>query len=133
VAHHPYAVDICYTYYRCALSVFPFLDAKQALGQTLPNTDLVIVETRTLCKLPRGTYIFGYDFGVKTDKGHKKTLGRNGETLLTVDGFWLSEPKYKYLESRIAAQSRMPGLLWTRSTLRSERTLTNTAATNLEL
>ena len=58
------------------LSVFPFSDAKRTIAQVLPSSDFVIVKTETLCKLPRGTYIFGYDFGVKIDPKKKKTVGR---------------------------------------------------------
>jgi len=65
------------------MSAFPFSDAKQALGQVLPSSDLVVVGTRTLCKLPRGTYIFGYDFAVT----NKKTLGRICRDV--VNGGWV--------------------------------------------
>ena len=68
------------------MSVFPFSDAKRALGQVIPIADLVI-EPKTICKLPRGTYIFGYDFGVKTDKGRNKTLGRICRDV--INGGWI--------------------------------------------
>ena len=57
------------------MSAFPFSDAKRALQQVRPSADLVPVGTRTLCKLPRGTYIFGYDFAVKIDNDLNMNLG----------------------------------------------------------
>jgi len=48
-------------------SAFPPADAIRAFGQVSPNVNLRIVETKTSCKLPRGTYLFGYDLG--TDQG----------------------------------------------------------------
>ena len=56
-------------------SAFPPSDAKKAIGQVLPNGDVSIGrQTRILCKLPRGTYIFGYDFKMAIDGADR--LGR---------------------------------------------------------
>ena len=77
--------------------IFPFSDAKRTIGQALPNADIV-VQTSTSCKVPSGTYIFGYDFGVKTDGGMKK-IGRICRDV--VNGGWvLAFDDPKYLESR---------------------------------
>jgi hypothetical protein len=68
------------------LSAFPFSDAKRALGQTPQAADIVIFETKTFCKLPRGTYIFGYDIDLKTNKGPKR-FGRICRDV--VNGGWV--------------------------------------------
>ena len=75
------------------MSAFPFSDARRTIGQALPSGDLAIT-ARTLCKLPRRTYIFGYDFKVKTDRGTKET-GRICRDV--VNGGWVlafDDPKY---------------------------------------
>src|SRR5262245_10278871 len=74
------------------MSIFPFSDAKLSLGEVLPITDSgLYVKTTTVCKLPRGTYIFGYDFGViKTNTGRER-FGRicrdftNGRWIFAAD------------------------------------------------
>ena len=81
-------------------SAFPFSDAKRAIGQVPPSVDMRIAQARTLCKLPRGTYLFGYDL-LAIDQENRKNVGRicrdvaNGRWVLAFD-----DPKFKYLESR---------------------------------
>ena len=68
------------------MAAFPFSDAKRALPN-LSSSDLVAT-AKTLCKLPRGTYIFGYDIAVKTDKGLPIPSGRVCRDV--VKGGWIS-------------------------------------------
>ncbi len=46
---------------------FPFSDAKRVIEQLRTGPEIVMGEGRAPCKLPSGTYIFGYDF---IAKGH---------------------------------------------------------------
>jgi len=67
-------------------SAFPPSDAKEAIGQVLPNADIKIGQTKILCKLLRGTYIFGYDFKMQTDE-HSERVGRVCRDV--VNGGWV--------------------------------------------
>ena len=58
------------------MSAFPFSEAQRSLGEVLPNAADMVITPRSFCKLPRGTYIFGYDFRVKADKGPTMPGGR---------------------------------------------------------
>jgi hypothetical protein len=81
-------------------STFPSSDAKRAIGHVLPSADIRIVRTRPFCKSSRGTHIFGYEFGVKTDEG-LENVGHICRDV--VNGGWVlafDNPKFKYLESR---------------------------------
>ena len=50
------------------LSAFPISDAEKALQRILRRADVGIVRHKIICKLPQGTYIFGYDLVLKADK-----------------------------------------------------------------
>jgi len=52
---------------------FPFSDARRAL--TLP-AEVGAMATRITCKLPSGSYIFGYELIVSTEKEPLKYFGR---------------------------------------------------------
>ena len=64
------------------MTVFPFSEAKRALGQDLPSAD--IIRVTTLCKLRRGTYLFGYDL-----RKNKIRIGRVCRDV--VRGGWILE------------------------------------------
>jgi hypothetical protein len=68
------------------MSAFPFADAKRALGQDLPSGYTATLP-KTVCKLPRGTYIFGYDLAVKSETGPPNILGRVCRDV--VNGGWV--------------------------------------------
>ena len=100
---------------------FPPSDATRAIAQwqLLPSVNIITGRTRILCKLPRGTYLFGYDLLVLPEvydlpvlpeptedlwirgiiAGWPETVGRicrdvvNGEWIWTFDN-----PNFKYLE-----------------------------------
>ena len=57
------------------VSAFPYSDAEKALP-VLRRPDVGAFGHKTTCTLPQGTYIFGYDIAVKTDKGLLKPFGR---------------------------------------------------------
>jgi len=67
-------------------SAFPFSDAEQTLQSTLPPS-LVTIDIKTICKLPSGTYIFGYDVAVKDEQGKAKYYGRVCRDL--IKGGWV--------------------------------------------
>jgi len=80
-------------------SAFPSSDAERIIGQVLDRADVRIINTKMLCKLPRGSYVFGYDFGAVTATGGEK-LGRICRDI--VNGRWVfsfDDPKFN-LESR---------------------------------
>ena len=56
------------------ISAFPFSDARQAL--TIPPEVGALAATRITCKLPSGSYIFGYELAVSTEKDPLKYFGR---------------------------------------------------------
>ena len=76
-------------------------DATRAIAQSqlLPRVNTITGRTRIFCKLPRGTYLFGYDLLVLPGEGRPETVGRicrdvvNGEWIWTFDN-----PNFKYLE-----------------------------------
>jgi hypothetical protein len=73
------------------MSVFPFSDAKRALGQGLPS-GYTVIWPKTICELPSGTFIFGYD--LKTDNHPaSKILGRVCRDV--VNGGWVFDSKPK--------------------------------------
>jgi hypothetical protein len=54
---------------------FPFGDARQSLQSVVPMTAPVTIYPQMVCKLPSGTYLFGYDvFARSRDPG--SYLGR---------------------------------------------------------
>ena len=55
------------------MCAFPFSDARQALA--LPPR-VGAVSTRITCKLPSGSYIFGYELVVRTEKDPVMPFGR---------------------------------------------------------
>jgi hypothetical protein len=67
-------------------SVFPPADAIRAFGQVSPKVNLRIVEAKTLCNLPRGTYLFGYDLGTNDGDGR---VGRICRDILS--GEWVAK------------------------------------------
>ena len=51
-------------------SAFPPADAIRAFGQVASNVDLGVGSTKIPCKLPRSTYLFGYDLvGMQNGQG----------------------------------------------------------------
>src|SRR5262245_14963998 len=71
-------------------SKFPSADAISAFGQVAPNVDVRVGSTKIPCKLPRGTYLFGYVLvGVQNGKG----TGPIGP-FLNVNGFGPSTVRY---------------------------------------
>ena len=51
-------------------SAFPPTDGIRAFGQVASNVDVRVGSIKIPCKLPRGTYLFGYDLvGVQNGKG----------------------------------------------------------------
>jgi hypothetical protein len=66
-------------------SAFPPADAIRAFGQVSPKVDLRTVEAKTLCKLPRGTYLFGYDLGTNQGDGR---VGRICRDILNGEWVW---------------------------------------------
>ena len=56
-------------------SAFPRTDAKRAIESVSPSVR--IAEIRTFfCKLPHGTYIFGYDLAAINEQGQETKVGR---------------------------------------------------------
>jgi hypothetical protein len=51
-------------------SAFPSSDAGRAIGLARP----IVLETRIFCKLPHGTYLFGYVLGAAVGETPKKVL-----------------------------------------------------------
>jgi hypothetical protein len=47
------------------ITAFPFSDAQKTLQPILQASDASVWHHRVGCKLPQGTYIFGYDVSVK--------------------------------------------------------------------
>jgi hypothetical protein len=47
------------------ITAFPSSDAKKTLEPILQRSDVGVWHYRILCKLPQGTYIFGYDLSVR--------------------------------------------------------------------
>jgi hypothetical protein len=70
-------------------SAFPPGDAKRAIGQASPNVDLRIAGTKTSCKLPRGTYLFGYDLQAWTEQGEGRKVGRICRDILNGGWVWV--------------------------------------------
>jgi hypothetical protein len=66
-------------------STFPPADAIRAFGQVSPKVDLRIVQAKTWCNLPGGTYLFGYDLGTNQGDGR---VGRICRDIL--NGEWVS-------------------------------------------
>jgi hypothetical protein len=60
------------------ISAFPYSDAVKSLQPILQRPDVGSFGYKTICKLPQGTYIFGYDVAVKADKADQgpKPVGR---------------------------------------------------------
>jgi hypothetical protein len=57
------------------ISAFPFSDARQAL--TLPPEVGALSHTRIICKLPSGSYIFGYELVIyRSEKNPLMYFGR---------------------------------------------------------
>jgi len=76
-------------------SAFPFADAKPALGQILPTAAdaEVVAKAKTSCKLPRGTFIFGYDIeALETVSRKRKVLGRVCRDVIKGGWHFASEP-----------------------------------------
>jgi hypothetical protein len=69
-------------------SAFPPVDAKRAIGQVSPYVDLRIAGTKTSCKLPRGTYLFGYDLQARTDQEGGRKVGRICRDILNGGWVW---------------------------------------------
>ena len=67
-------------------SAFPPADAKQAIGPVSPDVELRIGKPKTPCKLPRGTYLFGYDL-VQADQGGGRRVGHICRDIL--NGQWV--------------------------------------------
>lgn len=93
-------------------SAFPFHDAERALTQVIPAATgpygctlpgIELVRSRATCRLPTGTYIFGYDFGAASgDGGKDHSLGRICRDV--VNGGWIvafDNPKFRYLDPQI--------------------------------
>jgi len=57
------------------VSAFPYSDAKKALP-VLRRSDVGAFGPKTACKLPQGTYIFGYDVAVQVSDKATKPFGR---------------------------------------------------------
>lgn len=80
--------------------VFPPSDALQAIRQVLPNAGVALAPKYfPSCRAKR--YIFGYDFGIRTDgRTHVEDIGRvcrdviNGGWVLAIDN-----PRFKYPKS----------------------------------
>jgi hypothetical protein len=66
------------------VSAFPFSDARQVLA--LPP-EVGSIAPRITCKLPSGSYIFGYELVVRTEKDPLMSFGRVCRDL--VKGSWV--------------------------------------------
>ena len=73
-------------------SAFPRTDAKRAIEQVSPSVG--IVEPRSFCKLPHGTYLFGYDLAAMNDQGQVKKVGRICRDIFNRQWVWaFDDPK----------------------------------------
>jgi hypothetical protein len=79
------------------LFVFPPSGAIRAISQVLPSADITFAP-KNFPKCRGQTYIFGYDFGIRTN--HDQAAGRACRDL--VNGGWVVDidPKVKSPESR---------------------------------
>jgi hypothetical protein len=73
------------------ISAFPFSDAKQSLN--LP-AGVEAVATKSTCKLPSGTYIFGYELAAKNEQGKLVEFGRICRDV--INGGWAISLNYYY-------------------------------------
>jgi hypothetical protein len=65
--------------------VFADSDAIRAIRQVVPDADVALVGQNNYPKCRGQTYIFGYDFGIRTD--HDKGVGRACRDI--VNGGWV--------------------------------------------
>ena len=71
-------------------SAFPRTDAKRAIERVSPTVH--IVEVRSFfCKLPHGTYIFGYDLSATNEQGQEKIVGRICRDIFKGQWVWAFE------------------------------------------
>jgi hypothetical protein len=69
------------------LFVFPPSDAIGAIRQVVPGADVSIAEPKNFPKCRGQTYVFGYDFGIRTD--HDQDTGRVCRDVIS--GGWVVE------------------------------------------
>jgi hypothetical protein len=77
------------------LVVFPPSDAVGAIGQVLPSADVSLFAPKNFPKCRGQTYIFGYDFGIRTD--HDQDTGRVCRDVANVGWVVDVNPKSKQL------------------------------------
>src|SRR5215475_7046654 len=49
------------------VTAFPFADAENSVRQILQRSDVGTFHYKIVCKIPQGTYLFGYELTVATD------------------------------------------------------------------
>jgi hypothetical protein len=69
------------------VTAFPFSDAKKTLP-ILQRSDVLSSHYKVICKLPQGTYFFGYDLWMKLDKADG--VASRLRVCRDVNGGWVS-------------------------------------------
>jgi len=67
-------------------SAFPRTDAKRAIESVSPSVK--ITEVKRFCRLPHGTYIFGYELEAINEQGQIKKVGRICRDILNRQWVW---------------------------------------------
>jgi len=67
-------------------SRFPRTDATQAIESVSPSVK--ITEVKRFCRLPHGTYIFGYDLEAINEQGQEEKVGRICRDILNRQWVW---------------------------------------------